>query len=197
MRYALLALLLPWLGACQSSNPYTAQSNPIPPAPAGLEQHVDMSAYPAPVRAYGLYRNWSWYQGRVPANAAVVGGASLADGVSARLDQVGLRPAQNGQGDLLVRATLTQQTRTEQVYDQVGGYYGGGYHHHYGGMASTPIVRNVQRRVAVVQIDLIDAKDQQVVWSGSGEANSPSDRSEGDEAIRQAIARALDGYPPN
>lgn len=198
MRSVIALLFLPLLVACQSQNPYQAESLPMPPAPPGAANHFDRSAYPAPPRDYGRYRTWSWDGGRPPSGAAWIGGEQLADSVSAGLDQYGLRPAQHGSGDLLVSAHLSQETRLRQYYDDSGAYYGGGpWDRRYGAWGSTPIVRTYEQKVAVVRLELIDPRDRQVVWSGSGEALAGKDQSAQAEAMRAAIRAALDGYPPH
>ncbi|WP_277372892.1 DUF4136 domain-containing protein [Pseudomonas sp. AA-38] len=198
MRCLIALLVLPLLAACQSPNPYQAESLPMPPAPPGAANTFDRSAYPAPPRDYGRYRTWSWDGSRPPSGAAWIGGEQLADSVSAGLDQFGLRPAQNGQGDLLVSARLNQETRLRQYYDDSGTYYGGGpWGRQYGAWGSTPIVRTYEQKVAVVRLELIDPRDHQVVWSGSGEALAGKDQSDQAEAIRSAIRAALAGYPPH
>ena len=62
-----LLLISLGLAACQGSNPYVAQSRPLPPAPPQAATTFDRSAYPAPPRDYGRYRNWSWQGGQLPA----------------------------------------------------------------------------------------------------------------------------------
>ena len=64
MRTAIAILILPLLAACQSQNPYQAESLPMPPAPPGAATTFDRSAYPAAPRDYGRYRSWSWLDGR-------------------------------------------------------------------------------------------------------------------------------------
>lgn len=198
MRTAIALLILPLLAACQSPNPYQAESMPLPPAPSGAAATFDRSAYPAPPRDYGSYRSWSWLDGRPPAGAAWAGATQLAESVGAGLDQHGLRPAQSGPGDLLVSARLSRETRLRQYHDNVGAYYGTGRHwnRHYGAWGRAPIVRTVEQQVAVVRIELIDPRDNQVVWSGSGEAHAGRDRAAQADAMRVAIRAALDGYPP-
>lgn len=192
MRTAIAILILPLLAACQSQNPYQAESLPMPPAPPGAATTFDRSAYPAAPRDYGRYRSWSWLDGRAP------GGDQLADSVSAGLDQYGLRPALDGPGDVLVSARISQETRLRQYQDNVGGYYGTGSHwdRRYGAYGSVPIVRTYEQKVAVVRIELIDPRDRQVVWSGSGEAVAGKDQAAQADAMRVAIRAALDGYPP-
>ncbi len=192
MRTAIAILILPLLAACQSQNPYQAESLPMPPAPPEAATTFDRSAYPAAPRDYGRYRSWSWLDGRAP------GADQLADSVSAGLDQYGLRPALNGPGDVLVSARISQETRLRQYQDNVGGYYGTGSHwdRSYGAYGSVPIVRTYEQKVAVVRIELIDPRDRQVVWSGSGEAVAGKDQAAQADAMRAAIRSALDGYPP-
>ncbi|RRV21593.1 DUF4136 domain-containing protein [Pseudomonas sp. o96-267] len=192
MRTAIALFILPLLAACQSKNPYQAESLPMPPAPPEAATTFDRSAYPAAPRDYGRYRSWSWLDGRAP------GGDQLADSVSAGLDQYGLRPALNGPGDVLVSARINQETRLRQYQDNVGGYYGTGSHwdRRYGAYGSVPIVRTYEQKVAVVRIELIDPRDRQVVWSGSGEAVAGKDQAAQADAMRAAIRSALDGYPP-
>ena len=191
MRTAIAILILPLLAACQSQNPYQAESLPMPPAPPEAATTFDRSAYPAAPRDYGRYRSWSWLDGRTPSN-------ELADSVSAGLDQYGLRPALNGPGDVLVRAYISQETRLRQYQDNGGGYYGTDSHwdRRYGAYGGVPIVRTYEQKVAVVRIELIDPRDRQVVWSGSGEAVAGKDQAAQAEAMRVAIRAALDGYPP-
>lgn len=121
MRTVIAILILPLLAACQSQNPYRAESLPMPPAPPEAATIFDRSAYPAAPRDYGRYRSWSWLDGQAPSS-------ELADSVSAGLDQYGLRPALNGPGDVLVNARISQETRLRQYQDNVGGYYGTGSH---------------------------------------------------------------------
>ncbi|HEY1028731.1 MAG TPA: DUF4136 domain-containing protein [Pseudomonas sp.] len=198
MRTVIALLLLPLLAACQSRNPYQAESLPMPPAPPGAATTFDRSAYPAAPRDYGRYRSWSWDGGRAPSGAAWAGGEQLADSVSAGLDQYGLRPSLDGQGDLLVSARISQETRLRQYQDNIGGYYGAGSHwdRRYGAWGGVPVVRTYEQKVAVVRIDLIDPRDRQVVWSGSGEAVAGTDQAAQADAVRVAIRAALDGYPP-
>jgi len=209
MPYRLLPLaLLPLvLAGCQGTNPYVASSRPLPAAPPQAATTFDASAYPAPTRDYGRYRSWSWRDGHLPSGSANADPAQLADAVAAALDQQGLRPARSGVGDLLVGADIRREKRLRQVrdYDGYDPYYGpygnvgyGGYRNGFGGYASTPVVRTYQVEVMVVRIDLYDSRSGQAVWSASAESGndqgSPRDR---ENAVRDAVRKALSGYPPS
>lgn len=206
---ALLAISFA-LSACQSDNPYVADSKPLPPAPAQAATTLDMSAYPAPPRDYGRYRSWGWLNGQLPPGTAWMDSAQVAEAVSNGLDQRGLRPARAGQpADVYVSAAMRQETRLRQVRDYddyYDPYYGsslgyGSYGRHghggYGGYASVPIVRTYQVQVMVVQINLFDARTGQPVWSASADASSGSSQSDRSQAMRQAVQQALTAYPPS
>ncbi|OAK55210.1 hypothetical protein A3K88_06775 [Pseudomonas putida] len=204
-RLLYLALLPLALAGCQSPNPYVATSRPLPPAPAQAAATFDASAYPAPARDYGRYRSWSWRNGRLPSGSAEADPAPLADAVGGALDQHGLRPARGGPGDLLVSADMRLERRLRQVrdYDTYDPYpYGsvgyGGYRHGYGGYASVPVVRTYEVQVMVVRIDLYDARTGQPVWSASAESGSDKDSPrERENAVRDAVHKAVSGYPPS
>lgn len=201
-----LCVLCLALAACQNGNPYVASSRPLPPAPAQAASTFDASAYPAPARDYGRYRSWSWRNGQLPAGSAYTDPAELADAVAGALDQRGLRPARNASSDLLVSANLHLEQRLRQVrddyypYDNYGGIgYNryGGYRNGYGVYGSVPIVRTYQVEVMVVRLDLFDAGSGQPVWSASAETTSQGSPGERARALRDAVHKALDGYPPS
>lgn len=201
-----LALVSLALAACQGSNPYVASSRPLPPAPPQAAQTFDRSAYPAPARDYGRYRDWSWRNGQLPAGSASIDPAQLAEAVSNALDQRGLRPARDARGDLLVSAGMHLERRLRQYRDDdyypYGGYGGMGYRHgyygnSYGVYGSVPVVRTYEVEVMVVRVDLFDAGSGQPVWSASAEAASQGSLAERADALREAVDNAMSGYPPS
>jgi hypothetical protein len=185
------------LVACQSPNPYQADSRPLPPAPPQAAQQLDLSAYPAAPRDYARYRNWAWLGDRAPAGSAWASPELLQEIIGNALDQRGLRPARGGDADLRVTAELHQERRLRQVYDEVGSYYGHGrYGHDYGLWGSTPLIRTYEEAVLVVQIELFDGRDGQPVWRGRGESLDHRGEAERAESLREAVRRALADYPP-
>ncbi|PCR96495.1 hypothetical protein CP336_09775 [Pseudomonas fluorescens] len=196
-----LLLICLGLAACQGSNPYVAQSRPLPPAPPQAATTFDRSAYPAPPRDYGRYRSWAWLNGRLPAGSAWADSAQVAEAVSNALDQRGLRPLHdNRPADLFVSANLSLETRLRQVQDDYGyGGYGGydRYGRGYGMYNTVPIVRTYQEQVVVVRVDLFDAGSGQPVWSASAETGTRGNQSDRADAIREAVEKAMSAYPPS
>jgi len=195
---AFLPLLCLSLVACQSKNPYTEDSAPIPPAPP-VEQ-IQSPTYPAAPRDFSSYQSWSWRT--PPAGTASITGEELQEMVAGALDQRGLRPAPgNGKGDVLVAAGASKETRVRQTYDHYGpqvgvGRYGGGYGSGYGVGTSVPLVRNYEEEVISVRIEMFDAASGLSVWSNRAEARSGGNRAKQQDAVRQAVQRALEDYPP-
>ena len=190
-------LLLASLAACQSDNPYTAESKPLPPAPAQAAQKLDLSAYPAKPRDFGRYLTWSWQ--RLPAGTAWASSEQVQEALSNALDQRGLRPHRAGKtSDLKVSAELRLEQRLRQVTEHYGSQYGHSrYGNDYGMWGSAPLVRSYTEEVMVVRIELFDGQDGQPVWSASAETLSSGSQSERAAALRNAVQQALAAYPPN
>lgn len=122
--------------------------------------------------------------------------------VAGALDQLDLRPAQaERKGELLISARASKETRIRQTYDDYGphvgvGRYGGGYGSGYGVGTSVPIVRNYEEEVLSVRIEMFDAASGQSIWSNRAEARSGGSRAKQQDALREAVQRALADYPP-
>ncbi|MBD9396616.1 DUF4136 domain-containing protein [Pseudomonas sp. PDM11] len=202
-RFALL-LFIAALAACQSQNPYTTDSVPLPPAPPGAANHFDRSAYPAAPRDYAAYRSWGWQQR--PAGSAWASADLVQDALNNALDQRGLRPAQGTAApDLKVRTDTRLERRVRQVADSYDPYYGGGYgsfgnRGYYGNGAGVgarvPLTRTYEEEVVVVRIDFFDGRSGEQVWSGQAEMRSSGSQAERAEALRKAVSDALGEYPP-
>ncbi|MVW76875.1 DUF4136 domain-containing protein [Pseudomonas xionganensis] len=192
-----LLVLLTALAACQTHNPYIADSKPLPPAPGHAAQQLDLSAYPAPPRDYGRYQSWSWQQ--LPAGTAWASSEQVQEALSNALDQRGLRPHRTGtDNDLRVSVELRLEQRVRQVTEHYGSHYGHSrYGHEYGLWGSAPLVRSYTEEVMRVRIELFDSRDGQLVWSASAEAPSAGSPSERAAALRTAMQQALSTYPPN
>jgi hypothetical protein len=197
MRQLGTLLLLATLAACQSQNPYVADSAPLPPAPAHVPGQLDPSAYPAAPRDYGRYRTWSWRQ--LPAGSAWASSEQVQQALSNALDQRGLRPQRAGiEADLQVSAELYLQQPIRQVSEPYGGHYGHGYYgDRYDMWGSAPRVRSYREEVIVVRINLFDGLDGQPVWSTSAETLAGGNQGERAAALRNALQQALASYPPH
>lgn len=201
MKRIALLLFTTALAACQSQNPYTTDSVPLPPAPPGAANHFDRSAYPAAPRDYTAYRSWGWQQR--PAGSAWASADLVQDALNNALDQRGLRPAQgNAAPDLKVRTDTRLERRVRQVADSYDPYYGGdfgnrGYYGNGVGVgARVPLTRTYEEEVVVVRIDFFDGRSGEQVWSGQAEMRSSGSQAERAEALRKAVSDALGEYPP-
>ena len=105
----------------------------------------------------------------------------------------------NRPADLFVSADVRLEKRLKQVQDDYGYGYGGynRYGNGYGMYNSVPIVRTYEVTVAVVRVNLFDARTGQPVWSTSAETASQGSLSERADALRKAVQKALSAYPPS
>lgn len=186
------SLLVLALAGCESPNPYTASSNPLPPAPTQAAQTRDASAYPAAPRDFASYRSWTWFNHQLPPGSPLADSEQIAEAVSAGLDQRGLRPARNGPADLLVATDVHMEKRLRQVQEDYGPGYGP--YGPYGGYP--PVVRTYEVQVMVVRITLFDGTTGQPIWNTSAETNGQGSISERGDALRSAVNKALTAYPP-
>ncbi|MEO8642980.1 DUF4136 domain-containing protein [Pseudomonas sp.] len=155
-------------------------------------------------RDFAAYRSWSWkepalqYRPDDPRIKSDLTEQRIRQSVTDQLDQRGLRPAADGKkGDLSVQTYLIVEQRQQQVTTNYGGTWGNPWNGYWGGPMYNE-TRNVSYKVAIIQIDLLDGKDDKLVWRGSDEqilsrTPNPSDRS---TAIRETVGRILANYPP-
>ncbi|MNE96401.1 hypothetical protein D3C80_1946020 [compost metagenome] len=99
-------------------------------------------------------------------------------------------------------ADLRVETRLRQYTDNYGyGGYGydryGRYGNSYGVYGSVPVVRTYTEQVLVVYIDLYDGGSGQPIWNASAEAGSQGTMSERNDALQEAVQKALTAYPPS
>lgn len=192
-RFVLLLGLL--LGGCQSHNPYQADSLPLPNAPALNPNFLDLSAYPAASRDLSQYRSWRWQTLPTAENWAT--SEELAQVFANELEQQGLRPATNADADLLVRANTGMQQRAYQQYPDAGFYYGQGHlsqrrYGHHGLYGQVPLGSTVyEQNLIVAQLELIDARNGEVVWRGAAAQPAGSSTSQNLQALREAVQQAL------
>lgn len=190
-----LILMVLALAGCASPNPYTASSNPLPPAPPQAAQTFDRSAYPAQPRDFASYRSWTWFNHQLPPGSPLAESDQIAEAVSEGLDQRGLRPARNGPADLLVSTDVRMEKRLRQVQEDYGPGYGPyGAYGPYGGYP--PVVRTYEVQVMVVRINLFDGTTGQPIWSASAETDGQGSTSRRGDALRSAVNKALAAYPP-
>jgi len=157
-------------------------------------------------RDFASYHTWNWaepgvqYQPDDPRIKSDLTDQRIRQAVTQQMEQRGLRQAPAGQhADLTVKTWLIIDTRQQQVTVNYGpaplGYWGG-----YWGGPGFNETRNLDYKVATLQIDLLDGHDSKLVWRASAEQlassaqDSPQDRT---RAIDDSVAKLLSVYPPH
>lgn len=156
-------------------------------------------------RDFPAYRSWNWqepavqYRPNDPRIQSDLMDQRIRQAVSSQLDQRGLRPAQGpAPGDLKVQAYYIVENRQQQITTNYGGGWGG----YWGGPWVSPAyfeTRNVDYRVATVQVDMFDGHDGKLVWRGSSEytlGNGTLTPSQHSDNVYKAVAKVLANYPP-
>ncbi|MCQ4346126.1 DUF4136 domain-containing protein [Pseudomonas stutzeri] len=178
------------LAGCQA-NPYSASRVPYPPPPTdpGTARMLDPGSYPAGTPSFARHRNWQWH---APLDA------TLAEIVGGELERRGLRPATaSNPATLSLLVHQRSVIRQRLVYDDPWldvGYRR--FHRRYGYWAGAPYppTRSVTYRVVEVELVFFDASGGEPLWRGTGSATLDGRRQA--DALRQALRRALDGFPP-
>ena len=157
-------------------------------------------------RDFAAYRSWSWKEPALqyrPDDPRI-----KSDLTEQRIRQVGgrsARPARPAPGrcrapraDLNVQTYLIVEERQQQVTTNYGGGWGGPWNGYWGGPMYNE-TRNVNYKVATIQIDLLDGKDGKLVWRGSDEQMLSQLAQPAVIAampIRETVTRILANYPP-
>ena len=187
MRFLVLGLCIA-LSACQSHNPYHAQSLPLPNAPATSAAIV----YPAATHNVQS-GTWAWYA--PPQSVAFVSSTRLEQIIGESLDQRGLRPAApHTSPEMLISAHLEQFERERRIYDDPYHGYGSFYPYHgrYGYQYG-PRVRVYRERIWRLNIEVRDERTNYVTWQGHSEVHAtPHDP---EAALYRAARRALATFP--
>lgn len=201
MRSFVFAISCLGLAACATHNPYQAESMGLDPAPPQAAHAVDYSAYPAPERQT-QYQTWQWATPSIHGSLPHQSHSELELLVLERLDQQGLRPAQDASAEITVQLTIGQQQRLYQRQINPSVYYGGGVHrnrqysrHGYSGVgigADFPLNSESYRRtVTTFNLRLVDNQSGKGVWQGTGEVESEQPTR---QQIIEALNQALKGY---
>lgn len=203
LRYLVLSSTAIVLFGCQASNPYQAQSQPLPPAPAAAATHFDSSAYPAAAEQKH-YNYWCWY---TPLSVQALSPDSAQTVLAQQLEQYGLRAASaTQQCELKVQLNSQHSQRIRHTdYNYPSAHYGynrgHGYPFHdryrYSGIGlEMPITsRSYTEYYQQLTLTLSDAQTGAMVWQAQGEVASNQQAQISEEALRKAINSILNSYP--
>ena len=145
-----------------------------------------------PKTDFSQYKTWAWKDDQSIKDPLWVKRTQSA--FESELSKKGLtRNEQNPDLWVAVHARFSEQTQVTS-YD-TGWGYGYGWRYGGGGMTTT---RVEQIPVGTLIVDLVDAKRKELVWRGTGTDTLNPQRSpeERDKALRDALAKMFENYPP-
>ena len=148
-----------------------------------------------PKTDFSRYKTWGWKDDQSIKDPLWV--KRIQDAIESTLSTRGLtRNEQNPDVWVAVHARFSEQTQI-RTYDTGWGYgYGWRYGGAYGGGMTTSTVEQVP--VGTLIVDLVDANRKEMVWRGTGSDTLNPQRSpeEKEKALREAIAKMFENYPP-
>jgi uncharacterized protein DUF4136 len=145
-----------------------------------------------PKTDFTKYKTWAWKDDRSIKDPLWV--KRIQDALESTLSTRGLtRNEQSSDLWVAVHARFSEQTQVTS-YD-TGWGYGYGWRYGGGGMTTT---RVEQIPVGTLIVDLVDAQRKELVWRGTGSDTLNPQRSpeEKEKALREALAKMFENYPP-
>ena len=94
--------------------------------------------------------------------------------------------------DVLINIFTKEREEINVNQFNAGWGYGWGWNPYFGGNATT-VTRNTK---GTLYIDIIDAKQKELIWQGEGEGTLTKDTNKKDEVIQEFVAKILSQYPP-
>ena len=145
-----------------------------------------------PKTDFSQYKTWAWKDTQSIKDTLWV--QRIQSALESELSKRGLtRNEETPDLWVAVHARFTEQTQVT-TYD-TGWGYGYGYRYGGGGMTTS---RVEQIPVGTLIVDLADVKRKELVWRGTGTDTLNPQRSpeERDTALREALAKMFENYPP-
>jgi hypothetical protein len=142
-----------------------------------------------PTADFSKYRTWEWKDDGSINNDLL--SKRIQTALESTLSQKGLvRNPQNPDLLVVVHARLSKQTQIN-TYDT-----GWGYGWRWGGGMSTSTVSEIP--VGTLVLDFVDVSRKELVWRGtaSDTLNPEKSPEQKDQALREALAKMLEKYPP-
>lgn len=94
--------------------------------------------------------------------------------------------------DVLINIFTKEREEINVNQFNAGWGYGWGWNPYFGGNATT-VTSNTK---GTLYIDIIDAKQKELIWQGEGEGTLTKDTNKKDEVIQEFVAKILSQYPP-
>ncbi|NQY05089.1 MAG: DUF4136 domain-containing protein [Flavobacteriaceae bacterium] len=139
---------------------------------------------------FGTYKTFAFYKpGIDKVKISDIDKKRIHRAIEAELLAKGMSKSQNP--DVMVNI-FTKARRDINVYQDAGFGWGYGWGPWYGGY-----YQSIQKDVTgTMYIDLIDAKDKQLVWQGKGSGYLTDNPNKKEERIREFVAKIMQRYPP-
>jgi len=171
---------------------------------AACEPSIKISSDYDKTADFGQYKTFALY--RFVDNQGYISDLNkrrIADAVRNEMVNKGFALKDSSTADLLVNAVaIIAEKRDVTAYTNYYGY--GGYYRPYawgpgyGGAYGTTTYSVDEYKQGTLMIDIVDAKNHQLVWQGVGEGrvDDQKDNSKREERIKDAIGKIMASFPP-
>ena len=140
-----------------------------------------------PSTDFSGYKTWAWHEGSIK---DAIWSKRIQAALESELSKRGLtRNEANPDLWVAVHVRLSKETQVTTT----GGY---GYGYRWRGGVSTAKVEQIP--VGALIVDMVDANQKELVWRGmaSDTLNPEKSPEEKDKALREALAKMFENYPP-
>ena len=144
----------------------------------------------APSAQFATYGTYTWID--KPTGGSPLMQQRLVDGVDAKLQAKGWRPAPDG--DVRIAAHVTTQERQDYTtyYNNVG-YRGWGWGGFGPGMATTT---SYTYEVGTLIIDMFDARSKRAIWRGTASETLPDNSDKLPQLLQTSLDKMFADFPP-
>lgn len=150
---------------------------------------------------FAAYRTYAYVQpvGTDRAGYSTLTTQHFKNAIDAQLSERGYRKVESG-ADLLVNFNANASEKVDVRAAPTATFGVGYYHYRYGLYTGFPLYRNdvetVRYKVGTANVDVVDAKRQQLVWEGIAEGRLTQEVMRNPEpAIRGAVAEMFSTFP--
>jgi hypothetical protein len=140
---------------------------------------------------FARYRTYSWIAR--PDGGSPLMQQRIVDGIDARLQAAGWKPAPNGDVHVAAHVTTTERQTYNTMYSNVG-YFGWGGFGPPAPSSSTTFVDTFQ--IGTLVVDLFDGQSKHALWRGTASGTVQDDPARMTALLQTALDKMFAGFPP-
>ena len=141
--------------------------------------------------SFARYRTYSWIDR--PDGGSPLMQQRIVDGIEARLQAAGWKPAPSGDVHIAAHVTSREQQTFNTTYNNIG-YFGWGGFGPPAPNSSTTTVSTFE--IGTLVVDMFDGKSRQPLWRGTASGTLQDDPAKMTALLQSALDKMFAGFPP-